>query len=162
MKYVGSKNRISKYIAPIIQKIIDSKSIELYYEPFAGGMNMIDKIHYKNRIANDIHEELIAMWKALRSGWRPPSHITEDEYKDVRDHRSDYPDYYVVYVGFHASFAARYFQGYVRGWKNDGVTPRDTSNEAIALTTAGNSILQDPASVGTGLKMISLRLTGIQ
>ena len=33
-------------------------------------------------------------------------------------------------------------------------------DEAIALTTAGNTILQDPATVGTGLKMISLRLTG--
>lgn len=33
-------------------------------------------------------------------------------------------------------------------------------DEAIALTTAGNAILQDPNSVGTGLKMISLRLTG--
>ena len=36
----------------------------------------------------------------------------------------------------------------------------NTIDEAIALTTAGNSILQDPLAVGTGLKMISLRLTG--
>ena len=36
----------------------------------------------------------------------------------------------------------------------------NTIDEAIALTTAGNSILQDPSTVGTGLKMISLRLTG--
>lgn len=33
-------------------------------------------------------------------------------------------------------------------------------DELIALTTAGNSILQNPDSVGTGLKMIALRLTG--
>lgn len=36
----------------------------------------------------------------------------------------------------------------------------NTIDEAIALTTAGNAILQDPNTVGTGLKMISLRLTG--
>ena len=33
-------------------------------------------------------------------------------------------------------------------------------NEAIALTVAGNSILQDPLSVGSGLKTISLRIQG--
>lgn len=33
-------------------------------------------------------------------------------------------------------------------------------DEAIALTTAGNAIAQDPASVGSGLRTISLRLTG--
>lgn len=33
-------------------------------------------------------------------------------------------------------------------------------NEAIALTVAGNSILQDPDSVASGLRTISMRLTG--
>lgn len=36
LKYVGSKNRISKYIVPIIQKYIDDNNIKAYYEPFAG------------------------------------------------------------------------------------------------------------------------------
>lgn len=36
----------------------------------------------------------------------------------------------------------------------------NTLDEAIALTTAGNSILQDPDSVGAGLKTISLRILG--
>lgn len=35
-------------------------------------------------------------------------------------------------------------------------------DEAIALTTAGNSILQDPDSVGAGLKTISLRILGTE
>lgn len=66
MKYVGSKNRISKYIAPILQKCIDDNDIKVYYEPFVGGANMIDKIRCKNRIGNDAHRELISMWNALR------------------------------------------------------------------------------------------------
>ena len=33
-------------------------------------------------------------------------------------------------------------------------------NEAIALTTAGNAIVQDPSKVGAGLRTISLRLSG--
>lgn len=37
MKYVGSKNRISKHIVPIIQSYIDDNNIRSYYEPFVGG-----------------------------------------------------------------------------------------------------------------------------
>lgn len=131
MKYMGSKNRIAKYIVPIIQKAIDDNHISTYYEPFAGGMNMIDKINCENRIANDIHPQLIAMWKALQNGWIPPSHISEEEYNYVKNNQTTLPPYYVGYVGFCATFGARYFQGYARGFKNDGVTPRDHSNESF-------------------------------
>lgn len=130
MKYMGSKNRIAKYIVPIIQKAIDNNGIKSYYEPFAGGMNMIDKIECENKIANDIHPQLIAMWQALQSGWIPPEHISEEEYNYVKNNQSTLPPYYVGYVGFCATFGARYFQGYARGFKNDGVTPRDHSNES--------------------------------
>ena len=37
MKYVGSKNRITKNIVPIIQHCIDENNITEYYEPFVGG-----------------------------------------------------------------------------------------------------------------------------
>lgn len=37
MKYIGSKNKISKYIVPIIQECIDKNNITTYYEPFVGG-----------------------------------------------------------------------------------------------------------------------------
>lgn len=131
MKYMGSKNRIAKYIAPIIQAAIDNNNITTYVEPFAGGMNMIDKIRCENRIANDIHPELIAMWQALQNGWQPPSHISFEEFDMVRANRTTLPPYYVGFVGFAASFGGRYFDGgYARGYKNDGVTPRDHSNEA--------------------------------
>ena len=130
MKYVGSKNRISKHIAPIIQECINKNNIKTYYEPFVGGGNMIDKIKCQSRIGNDVHKELIAMWKQLQKGWKPPSHITEEEYIMVRDNREAYPDYYVGYVGFNATFGAKYFGGYARGFKADGITPRNHSNEA--------------------------------
>ena len=130
MKYMGSKNRIAKYIAPIIQLSIDKNDITVYCEPFAGGMNMIDKIRCNQRIANDIHPQLMAMWQALQNGWIPPEHISEDEYLYVKNHQDTLPPYYVGYVGFCSTFGARYFQGYARGFKSDGITPRDESNEA--------------------------------
>lgn len=38
MKYVGSKNRLSKDLVPIIQKFIDDNNIKHYYEPFVGAV----------------------------------------------------------------------------------------------------------------------------
>lgn len=37
MKYVGSKNRLSKDLVPIIQSYIDNNNIKNYWEPFIGG-----------------------------------------------------------------------------------------------------------------------------
>lgn len=60
MQYVGSKNKLSKELVPIIQSYIkeDTKG---YLEPFVGGANMIDKIKHHNKIGCDIHKELIAL-----------------------------------------------------------------------------------------------------
>lgn len=63
MKYVGSKNRLSKDLVPIIQKFIDDNNITHYYEPFVGGANMIDKIRCNNKFGSDIHPYLIALLK---------------------------------------------------------------------------------------------------
>ena len=41
MKYLGSKNRLSKELAPIIQSYIDNNNITKYYEPFCLGKNQI-------------------------------------------------------------------------------------------------------------------------
>ena len=47
MKYVGSKNKLSKELVPIIQSYISSETC-CYLEPFVGGANMIDKIKHYN------------------------------------------------------------------------------------------------------------------
>ncbi len=38
MKYTGSKSRIAKEIVPIIQRCIDENKLEMYVEPFIGGV----------------------------------------------------------------------------------------------------------------------------
>ena len=57
--YLGSKNRISKYIAPIIQSYVD-EGYNYYLEPFVGGVNMIDKIQCKHKTGSDIDKYVIA------------------------------------------------------------------------------------------------------
>lgn len=143
MKFVGSKSRISKQIAPIIQSLIDQNNVVIYYEPFVGGLNMIDKINCKVRVGNDIHKELIALWKKLQEGWIPPKTITEEEYQAVRQNPQNYPDYYVGLVGYASTFGSKWFGGYARGFKDDKVTPRDIPNEAIRNIMKQVPLVQD-------------------
>lgn len=131
MKFVGSKNRISKYIVPFIQNAIDKNNINTYIEPFVGGANIIDKIQCEHRIGIDTHKELIALFKALQNGWEPPLHISEEEYIRIRDNKENYPDCYVGLVGFCSTWGSKWFGGYARGYKNDGISLRDMPNEAI-------------------------------
>lgn len=131
MKYVGSKNRIAKDLAPIIQSYI-TEDTKGYLEPFVGGANMIDKIKCDKRIGCDIHEELIELLKYAQNNYNElPKTISEEEYIKVRDNKKDYPKWYVGLVGFCCGFGAKYFGGYARAFKNDGVTPRDMVKEAI-------------------------------
>lgn len=131
IKYVGSKNKLSKELVPIIQSYI-TENTNGYLEICVGGANMIDKIKHENKIGCDIHKYLIALLKHIQLNTSDvPLHISEDEYKSVKDNKNDYPDWYVGLVGFCATFSSKWFGGYARGFKADGVTPRDLSNEAI-------------------------------
>lgn len=112
MKYVGSKNKISKELAPIIQSYITPET-KGYLEPFVGGANMIDKIKHHNKIGSDIHKELIALLDFTKNKSEYlPSSITKDEYMSVRDNKDLYDDWYVGLVGFCGSYNAKYFGGY--------------------------------------------------
>lgn len=131
MEYVGSKNRLAKDIAPIIQSYI-TKDTKGYLEPFVGGANMIDKIKCHNKIGCDIHEELIELLKYVQVNYESlPNTISEEEYIKVKNNKENYPKWYVGLVGFCCGFGAKYFGGYAKSYKKDGVTPRDHSNEAI-------------------------------
>lgn len=119
MRYVGSKNKLSKELAPIIQSYI-TKDTKGYLEPFVGGANMIDKIQCSNKIGCDIHEELIELLKYTQKFSNLlPERILEDKYIEVKNNKDKYEKWYVGLVGFCASFGAKYFGGYARDSKDD-------------------------------------------
>lgn len=90
MQYVGSKNRLSKELAPIIQSYI-TEDTEAYIEPFVGGANMIDKIKHHNKLGSDLHKELIALLKYTRDNYKNlPETFTEEEYYRVKANRGNY------------------------------------------------------------------------
>lgn len=131
MKYVGSKNRLSKELAPIIQSYITDETVA-YIEPFVGGANMIDKINHPNKIGSDLHKELIELLKYTRDNYKElPDTFSEEEYNRVKANRSDYEPWYVGLVGFCGAFGAAYMRGFARGYKADKVTKRDIPAEGI-------------------------------
>ena len=121
MQYVGSKNRLSKELAPIIQSYI-TDGTEAYIEPFVGGANMIDKITHHTKIGSDAHKELIALHKYNQNNSSLiPSRISEEEYNKVKQNPDIYESWYVGLVGFCGSFGAKYFGGFARRSNGDDV-----------------------------------------
>lgn len=133
MKYMGSKARFSKEILPIILK--NRKPNQWYVEPFAGGMNMIDKVD-GNRIANDNNRYLIALCKGLKDGRLGLAEINKEYYSDVRDcfngKNSKYDDFTIGWVGFMGSANGRFFEGGYSGKSKTKIgTVRDYIAESI-------------------------------
>lgn len=92
---------------------------------------MIDKIECEYKYGTDKHKYLIALLRHVQQTVDDlPNTITEDEYKAVNTNPNNYPDWYVDLVGF-CSFGGKWWGGYPRSFKNDGITPRDMPNEII-------------------------------
>lgn len=114
MKYMGSKNRLSKFIVPIIQSYITKKT-KGYLEPFVGGANIIDKIECNHKYASDNNKYLIALLKYASQNNIYPKEISKQHYSEVREcfnkQTGKYEDYYIGLVGFLASCKGRFFDG---------------------------------------------------
>lgn len=130
MQYMGSKNRISKEIVPIIQSYINENT-KGYIEPFVGGANVIDKIEHHNKIGCDIHKNLIALLKECQTDKAFPDSISEDEYIKVKNNPEEYEDWYVGLVGFCGSFGAKYFGGYAGNVKDKRNRPSEAINNIL-------------------------------
>ena len=131
MKYMGSKARISKDIAPIINNLIKENNIKNYIEPFVGGCNMIEHIVCENKIASDNNDYLISMWRDLQKGWNPPNEMTKELYIDIRDNKDKYSKSLVAIAWFCATYNAKWFGGYAGIVKTKIGTYRNYYNEAI-------------------------------
>ena len=121
MKYLGSKSKISKYIVPIINEYISQNNIQFYWEPFGGGMNVIDKVICEHRCATDNNIFLIELFKHLDDVEQMPDEISKDHYAQIRSEYNQYVDnpnaelkssiWYIGAVGFLASYNGRFFDG---------------------------------------------------
>lgn len=123
MKYMGSKNRIAKYIIPILEK--NREPNQWYIEPFVGGANMIDKMT-GDRAGFDSNEYLITLLNKMSQGWEPPKNVTKEFYENVKNNKDDYEKHLVAYLGFQLAFGSQLFNSFRR----DNLGKRNYSLEA--------------------------------
>lgn len=127
IRYLGSKARLSKELAPIIQSYIDKTNAIGYVEPFVGGANMIDKIKCSKRYGFDVHRYLIALLQKAQNDISDfPNIITEEVYNKVKNNKNDYEDWFVGLVGF-CSFGSKWFGGFRRSYNKDGSQKEETA-----------------------------------
>ena len=128
MKYMGSKARFAKEILSIVLK--DRKENQWYVEPFAGGMNMVCNVD-GNRIANDIHPFLIALFESVvYEDWKPIK-LSKPFYDSIKNCKDTFKPYLVGWAGFGCSYSGKYFGGYAGETKTKIGTVRDYQQESI-------------------------------
>lgn len=134
---MGSKNRIAKYILPIMLKEAEGKGITSWVEPFVGGANLIDKVpdtYQKLGIDSNPHtiEALIAIRDLVDE---LPNEVTLENYKSLKGTE---PNPITSLIRFGASFGGKFENGYARSFTKKGV-PRNYWDEARR-----NAIKQSP------------------
>lgn len=128
---MGSKARLSKDIAPIINNLIKENNVVTYIEPFVGGGNMIEHIICNKRIGIDINKYLISLWNDLQKGWIPPSELSKEMYNDIKNNKDEYGESLVAVAGFCATYNAKWFGGYAGKVKTKIGNTRDYYSESI-------------------------------
>lgn len=133
MKYMGSKARVAKDISLIINKLIQEKNIHTYIEPFVGGANLIEHIQCENKMGYDNNEYLIEFWKQIQQGWNPLCDVdmSKENYDDIKNHMSRYPQHIVALAGFCATYNAKWFGGYAGTVETKDGTFRNYYDEAV-------------------------------
>ena len=121
MKYMGSKNRIAKFILPVMLTEAEKQGLQTWVEPFVGGANVIDKVPDSfKRIGYDLNPHTIAALIAIRDMVDElPESVSEEEYKS---YKGTWPNSITSWVRFECSFGAKFENGYARNAKGANYT----------------------------------------
>lgn len=109
MHYVGGKGKVAARLAT---RILTHAKGAAVVEPFCGALAMTEQLH--STLASDVSRPVMTLIHAVRSGWNPPSDVSEQLYRDCKARKEDVDDPLVAFVG-HISFGGKWFGGYARG-----------------------------------------------
>lgn len=115
MQYQGSKNRLAKQLLSAIPR-----NGEAWVEPMVGGCGMMRHVTGQ-RIGADNNKYIISFWKAIQSGWEPPTTLTREEYDHIKLNIDQYDPALVAFAGIGCSFGAKWFGGYAKANDKDYV-----------------------------------------
>ena len=135
MRYQGSKKRMVKILKALIEKNLSLG--DFYFEPFAGGMNVMSEIDWKYKIANDINPYVIALWKDIQMGqfnelmWNFCKNLTKEQYHEVKNaykSNEQYKEQYAALIGY-VGTACSYGGGWWAGYAN--FNPKKNENHIL-------------------------------
>lgn len=109
MRYQGGKGHIRGKLGALVRQFSDGRPI---VEPFCGGLSMTCEL--MPRAASDFSRPVITLVEAVRSGWRPPQEISDEQYRALARSR-DQEDPLTCFAGQCCSFGGRWFGGLARG-----------------------------------------------
>ena len=111
MQYLGGKSRIANQIISVMSA--EREEDMTWVEPFMGSGKVISKVHGR-RIGADVNHEMIALFKAIRDGWEPPTEVSERFYYQVRENQDKYPDHLKGFMSIGCSFGAKRWSSYAQ------------------------------------------------
>ena len=149
MQYFGGKHFTAKKTTQLIRTMM--KKDQEYIEPFCGACWIVSNMTNSDRKASDTNPYLIALYKALQEGWIPPTKITEEFYKDLRqctgkqkqdgpqiplDETPDflgdgYQNALVGFAGCACSFAGIWYGSYARDPRHPGMNFADKGQKTL-------------------------------
>lgn len=143
MRFLGSKARVWKHIAPTILH----PTPKMYVEPFCGGCNSLC-LAPNPRIGADVSFTLIAMWNAVvYTKWTPPRKLNRRDYVRIRDNPEEYEPALVGFVAYGCSFGGKQWAGYARGGFNADGAARNHCRESRDSVLSQAVLLQGTAFV---------------
>jgi DNA adenine methylase len=106
---MGGKSTIARQLAEQIARV--RRPGQWAWDPFCGGLSMSVALSATGPVhSSDKNAALIALYRAVRAGWEPPSEVTRDEYRAARALPDTDPR--KAFCGYACSFGAKWFAGY--------------------------------------------------
>ena len=137
MRYLGGKTKNSKAITEILKQHKDM----VFFEPFCGGLNIAARMDGYKMHLNDMHSNLISMYKALYNGSfkLPTEPILYDGYEELRIA----PDSHLkTFVSFALSYGGKEWGGYDTYYdKRDEIGK--TTGMAVRSTTKKFNVIKN-------------------
>ena len=112
MKYCGGKQKISKPLSAYLQQQL--KPNQPFVDAFCGSCNIVSKINATQKIANDTHPDLIALWQHVQKEGVIclPDEVSVELYNKAK--QGDCERWLRAFIGFSCSFGGKWFGGYAR------------------------------------------------
>jgi len=82
LRYLGGKSRIAKHLVEVMRP--DVERVGGWWDPFCGGLSVsVQLAAIAPGVALDICLPLIALYEAVRRGWKPPTTVTREEWQTL-------------------------------------------------------------------------------